>query len=273
MEDSAPRIQKSTDFYTPPSGKKLHRLSNINMTDLICKMFYSEKISSKLCAEGAIGNLMNVLYCPEDEVKQFWDIVQSPVHLILQTLGESSVPKAVLQSGGECDSIQESLWIFHKKIKFSTTSGFQIECFKNLQEAINILRIMKFPLIISVMGIHACYHRVVFIWRGMIIDYESKYTFPFITDSLRQICGVNTTFVGISCGYGIFSPNHICNSMDNIYIEDQGIFYGLQQLLIFLVPTMQENQLHVVSNTHFCQYPFSILWQEFLDVSDITLLC
>jgi hypothetical protein len=96
MEDSAPRIQKSTDFYTPPSGKKLHRLSNINMTDLICKMFYSEKISSKLCAEGAIGNLMNVLYCPEDEVKQFWDIVQSPVHLILQTLGESSVPKAVL---------------------------------------------------------------------------------------------------------------------------------------------------------------------------------
>jgi hypothetical protein len=90
-------------------------------------MFYSKKNSSKLCAEGAIGNLMNVLHCPDDKVKQFWDIVQSPAHLILQTLGESSVPKAVLKSGGECDSIQKSLWILHKKFKFSTTNLLQIE--------------------------------------------------------------------------------------------------------------------------------------------------
>jgi hypothetical protein len=106
---------------------------------------------------------MNVLHCPKDEMKQFLDIVQSPVHLILQMLGESSVPKAVFKSGGECDSIQKSLWILCKKIKFGTTSAFQIKCFKNLQKAINILRIMKFPLIISVMGTHACYHHVVVI--------------------------------------------------------------------------------------------------------------
>jgi hypothetical protein len=87
-------------------------------------MFYSEKNCSKLCAEGAIGNLMNVLHCPQNQVKQFWDIAQLPVHLIQQTLGESSVPKAVLKYGGECDSIQKSLWILCKKIKFSTTSLF-----------------------------------------------------------------------------------------------------------------------------------------------------
>jgi hypothetical protein len=57
----------------------------------------------------------------------------------------------------------------------------------------------------------------------MIIDYESKYTFPLTNDSLRQICGVNTTFTGISCGYGIFSPKDIHNSMNNISIEDWGI--------------------------------------------------
>ncbi len=171
-------------------------------------MFYSEKNSSKLCAEGAIGNLMNVLHCSENEMKQFWDIVQLPVHLILQTLGESLVPKAVLKSGRECDSIQKSLWILCKKIKFSTTSLFRIECFKNLQSAITIPRNMKFPLIISVMRTHACYHHVVVIWRGVIIDYESKYTFPLTNDSVRQICGVNTTFTGISCGYGIFPLNH-----------------------------------------------------------------
>ncbi len=77
---------------------------------------------------------MYVLHCPEDEVKQFWDIVQSPVHLILQKLGESSVAKAVLKSGGECDSIQKSLWILCKIIKFSTTSAFRIECLKNCKK-------------------------------------------------------------------------------------------------------------------------------------------
>jgi hypothetical protein len=30
---------------------------------------------------------------------------------------------------------------------------------------------------------------------------------------------------------------------------------------------------HVVSNILFCQYPFSILWPEFLVVSDTALLC
>ncbi len=169
-------------------------------------IFYCEKSSSKLCTEGVIGNLMNMLHCSENDMKQFWDIVQSPVHLTQQTLGESCVPKAVIKSCGEIDSIEKSLWILRKKIKFSTTSAFQIQRFQNLQEAIDILRIMKFSLIISVMGTHACYHHVVVFWRGMIIDCESKCTFLLTNDSLRQICGVNTTFVGISCGYGIFQP-------------------------------------------------------------------
>ncbi len=73
--------------------------------------FFLVKNSSKLCAEGAIKNLMNVLRCDEIEVNQFWAIVHSPIHLILQILGESSVPKAMLKnSSGECDSIQKSLW-------------------------------------------------------------------------------------------------------------------------------------------------------------------
>ncbi len=72
-------------------------------------IFYCERNSSKLCIEGAIGNLMNMLHCPENDVKQFWDIAQSPVNLIQQTLGESCVPKAVLKSCGEFDSIEKSL--------------------------------------------------------------------------------------------------------------------------------------------------------------------
>jgi hypothetical protein len=117
--------------------------------------------------------------------------------------------EAVLKSCGEWESIQKSLWILYKKIKFSTTSVLRIKRFRDLQVAVNVLMMMKSPLIILVMGTLACYHHVVVILRGMIIDYESKYTFPLTNDSLRQICGVNTTFHGISCGYGIFLPNHI----------------------------------------------------------------
>jgi hypothetical protein len=43
MDDSAPRKQKYTDFYTPPSGKKMHRLSNVKITDLICN------VAQKIC--------------------------------------------------------------------------------------------------------------------------------------------------------------------------------------------------------------------------------
>jgi hypothetical protein len=128
LNNASPRKQKSTDFYTPSPGKiastEQHQYNRSDLQGCTENMFYSEKNSFKLCTEGAIGNLLNVLHCPENEAKQFWDIDQSPVHLILQTLGESSVPKAVLKSVGECDSIQKSLWILCKKINFSTTSAF-----------------------------------------------------------------------------------------------------------------------------------------------------
>ncbi len=133
------------------------------------------------------------------------------------------MPKAVLKSCGECDSIQKSLWILCKTIKFSTTNALQINCFQVLQVAVDVLRMMKFPCILSVKRTHACYHHIVVIWRGGIIDYESRYTFPLTNNSLRQICGVNTTFHGISCGYEIFPPNNIQNSTDNASVEDWGI--------------------------------------------------
>jgi hypothetical protein len=93
LNNATPRKQKSTDFYAPSSGRKMTSTEQCQnyRSDLQCcteNMFYSEKNSSKLCAEGAIGNMMNVLHCPQNEVKQFWDIVQSPVNLILQRLGE-----------------------------------------------------------------------------------------------------------------------------------------------------------------------------------------
>jgi hypothetical protein len=47
-------------------------------------------------------------------------------------------------------------------------------------------------------------------------------TYPLTKDTLRQICGVNTTFQRISCGYGIL-PSKICKALQaNQNIQDWG---------------------------------------------------
>ncbi len=94
MEDSTPRKQKCTYFFSPPpeknnSSTEQHQNDRSDRQRCTKNKFYSVKNSFKLCTEGGIGNLMNVLHCPKIEVNRFWTIVQSPMHLILETLNES----------------------------------------------------------------------------------------------------------------------------------------------------------------------------------------
>jgi hypothetical protein len=75
-------------------------------------------------------------------------------------------------------------------------------------------------MLISVKSKFASYHHVVVVWREMVIDYESMYMYPLIKDTLRQICGVDTSFHGISCGYGIL-PSKISKALQaNQIIQD-----------------------------------------------------
>jgi hypothetical protein len=60
-------------------------------------------------------------------------------------------------------------------------------------------------MLISVESKFAAYQHVVVVWRDMVIDYESMYTYPLTEDTMGKNCGVNTTFQRISCGYGILS--------------------------------------------------------------------
>ena len=58
-----------------------------------------------------------------------------------------------------------------------------------------------------------------------------------------------------------------------VFLYNPTLFYSVSLIYFFraatafdiLVLTMQKNYLHVVSNTHLCQYPFSILSPEFSD--------
>jgi hypothetical protein len=72
-------------------------------------------------------------------------------------------------------------------------------------------------MLISFKSKLATYHNVVVVWREMVIDYQSMYTYPLTEDTLRLICGVNTTVQQISCGYGIL-PSKIAKHYRQIGI-------------------------------------------------------
>ncbi len=77
-------------------------------------------------------------------------------------------------------------------------------------------------MLISVESKFAAYQHVVVVWREMVIDYQSMYTYPLTEDTLRQICGGSTTVQQISCGYGIL-PSKICKALQaNQNIQDCG---------------------------------------------------
>ncbi len=78
-------------------------------------------------------------------------------------------------------------------------------------------------MLISVESKFAASQHVVVVWREMVIDYESMYTYSLTEDTLRQICGVNTTFQWISCGYGILLSTFCKKCEGNQYIQDWGV--------------------------------------------------
>jgi hypothetical protein len=150
----------------------------------------------------------------------FLELTTSDLFALMKSLNETFVPRAVLSPSLGINSIQKCLWILHKKFKFQTTKIIYYKHFQWLKQSLKALLETKFPMLISVESKFATYHHVVVVWRKMIIDYESMYTYPLTEDTLRQICSVNTTFQRISCGYGIL-PSTICKTFKaNQNIQD-----------------------------------------------------
>ena len=84
-------------------------------------------------------------------------------------------------------------------------------------------------MLIAVQSSQANYIHVVVVWRNKIIDFKSTYTYPLTEESLRQVCGVHTTFQHIVSGCGIFPSKQMRNSTENAYIKDWGMDDILQQ--------------------------------------------
>ena len=135
-----------------------------------------------------------MLHFSQDDMKIFWELATSDLNALMNSLNEEFVPKAVSKPSLQIDSIQKCLWILRKKFKFQITKKINKKHFQCLKQSLKALLEIKFPMLISVESKFATYHHVVVVWREMVIDYESMYTYLLTEDTLRQICGVNTTF-------------------------------------------------------------------------------
>jgi hypothetical protein len=196
---------------------------NISTEDEIQNKFYSHSNSAKLCAEGSLANLLDRFGCCKEDIEGFWDIVRDQsLPSVCAKLGETFVPKNVNKNRGGVDSIEKSIWVLQKKIHFKFTTRMKESSFQNLQNTMNFLSNVKFPVILAVRGTLACYHHVVVVWNKVVFDYESKNTYPLTNETLTQICGENTTFHGISRGYGIFPSKKIKQLPRNTHIHDWG---------------------------------------------------
>ena len=88
---------------------------------------------------------------------------------------------------------------------------------------LKMLKEVKFPVLIGISSTQTCYNHAVVIWNGIVINYESMYTFPLTEESLRQVCGANTTFQKVSTGYGLFPPKNLRKKVNEVQVTDWDI--------------------------------------------------
>jgi len=138
------RKRKATVFYQNSSmNNQSSKKSMQTPPDEMLNLFYSRENLCKLCAEGAVRNLMNVLHCSPADMTSFWNLASSPLNSILHSLNEVQVPRAVMPSAVTgllgIDSIEKCLWISRKKFNFATTSKLRVSYFQSLKLSLNAL--------------------------------------------------------------------------------------------------------------------------------------
>jgi hypothetical protein len=172
---------------------------------LVPIQYYSLENTSKFCAEGLVKNLLHMLRLSKHDVSVFWDLSIAPLYSISKRLCDV-VPKIVCNHYGQVNSIQKCLWILQKQFNFIATKKMKLSYFTSIKNTLQNLQICHFSILLLVHSKNAVYNHVVVIWQGRIIDYESKNIYMLTKESLQQICGANTLFSHVSCGYGLFPP-------------------------------------------------------------------
>jgi hypothetical protein len=84
---------------------------------------------SKLCAEGAIQNLLHMLHFSPEDMNIFWELATSDLFARMKSLNDTFVPWAVLSPSLGIDLIQKCLWILRMKFKFQPTKKLTTSIF------------------------------------------------------------------------------------------------------------------------------------------------
>ena len=227
VEATPVRKRKATEFFVPIDVKAPEEIIHEAAPDdrLICtdgqltNIFYNAENSSKQCAQGAIANLLHMLQCSKDQLDLFWQLANCDVEDLVTQLRQE-LPKNVKNCD---DSIEKCVWILRQKFKFTTTKKLNLTKLSSLTKTFNILKQLKFPVLIGVSSTQSSYNHVVVIWNGIVIDYESMHTYTLTEESLRQVCGTNTTFQKVTSGYGVFPPKNLRKKVNELQVMDWGI--------------------------------------------------
>jgi hypothetical protein len=146
------RIQIPTEFYMDELVQKHMKAEQSELEVQMEYRFYSEDNLSKLCAEGAVRNLMNMLHCSRAKLDSFWEMatmsVQEKQFALKDLLNNKKVPNSVIKGNLEDDTIEKSLLILRKKFSFATTSELKLSCFQCVEQSLKALLEIKFPVII-----------------------------------------------------------------------------------------------------------------------------
>ncbi len=96
----------------------------------------------------------------------------------------------------------------------------------SVRNTLHVLRQFQFPTVISVHSKCGVYDHMVVVWQGQVLDYESEVIYILVEDLLHQLCGVNTTFSHVSCGYGLFPPKSIQAMSPEVTDWGDSSYYG-----------------------------------------------
>jgi hypothetical protein len=118
-----------------------------------------------------------MLQCSKEELDLFWHLANSDEDVLDKQLCQQ-VPNKVQKS---FDSI-------------ITTMKLNLKRLTSLKPTLKMLEQMKFPVLIVVSSTQTCYDHVIVLCNGIVIDYESMYTYSLTEESLSQVRGTNTSF-------------------------------------------------------------------------------
>ncbi len=151
------RKRKETDFLHLQNKERWTSIKRNdgfkgNSTTTLLSMsnkFFSSDNNSKLCAEGALKNILYMLKMNAQDIKEFWTLVTLPLSTISDSLQEE-LPKAVCNSHQQVSSTQKCLWILRTKFKFISTQKLKLSGLTSVRNTLHVPQQFQFPTIISV---------------------------------------------------------------------------------------------------------------------------